>query len=69
MLWLCNIDIEKTLCYHMLFLILLLMVPGKPRKNMSALKALQSTCAYNTCIHLEVGKHGKNINIIEMIVL
>ena len=59
MLRLCNIDIEKIPCYHMLFLIFLLMVPGKAQKNMSALKVLQSTCAYNTCIHLEVGKHGK----------
>ena len=35
------------------------MVPGKGQKNMSALKASESTCAYNTCIHLEVGKHRK----------
>lgn len=40
MLWLCNIDIEKIPCYHMLFLILLLMVPGKAQKNISAAKAL-----------------------------
>ena len=40
MLWLCNIDIEKITCYHMLFLILLLMVPGKAQKNISAAKAL-----------------------------
>ena len=69
MLWLCDAEVEKTRCYHMLFLIFLLMVPGKGQKNMSALKASESTCAYNTCIHLEVGKHGKNLNIIEMIVL